>query len=79
MSDLDYSQGRFAAMVDLVNWLEKHSEYIKWAKLNNWRGLLGIVECLAENADEFERCAEFLELSIKRDGKKLRFSVEKGR
>ena len=71
----EYEHGRLTALLDLVNWIERHSESIKFHRLNNFAGLLAVVKCLLDNREAFQKYADTLELKVKRDGKKLLVSV----
>lgn len=49
---------------DVKNYLEKHSQVIKFYKLNNQKGLLKLIEAFINRIDEFCIYADDIELHL---------------
>ena len=68
-----YRQGYFKCLLDIRNWIERHSESLKRNKLFNKKGILLLLKGILENEEEFMEWGEWTEFVLKKDGSGIIF------
>ena len=68
VKESEYRHGYNKAIIDIANWIERHSESIKHDKLNNTKGFLRLLKAFYENSEMFIQNGESLALRRNNDG-----------
>ena len=69
----DYENGYSKAIQDVKNFFNQHSASLKYNKMFNSKDIISLLSFLEKERDAFMKYGEDLEVSFKREGKKITF------
>ena len=69
--DTTHKQGYDKALLDVKNWIERHSESMKYHKLNNAKGIMMLMNAFIENSEKLREYGDYTEFILSSDKKKI--------
>lgn len=75
LESCDYEYGYTKAVSDIKNYLESHSETLKWHKMNNLKGICEILSLFEKEHDTLLKYGPDIEVIVNYEGKKRILSV----
>ena len=67
LQELDYENGYKKAVIDITNYIDKHSASLKFNKMFNHKGLHALLAGIIDNIDTFMNEAEDTEFIVTKD------------
>jgi hypothetical protein len=67
----DYNRGYAKALIDVQNFLESHSEAMKYNKLYSHKGISAVLSALIQNREELRETGTVDDLIAKKDKKNI--------
>ena len=67
----DYNRGYTKALIDVQNFLESHSEAMKYNKLYSYKGISAILVALIQNHEELRETGTVDNLIVEKDNKNI--------
>ena len=62
-----YNQGYSRALLDVKNWIEKHSISLKQNKMFNEKGIIALLKAMGDNEETFEKYGDETEFTVTSD------------
>lgn len=69
--DTTHKQGYDQALLDVKNWIERHSKSMKYHKLNNAKGIMMLMNAFIENSEKLREYGDYTEFVLSSDKKKI--------
>lgn len=71
LKSCDYENGYKQALLDVCSYIERHSQSIKYSKMSNVKGIVALVNAMAEHYDVFMRLGDETAFRVGKDRKVL--------
>ena len=70
LQSCDYENGYTKALIDVLNWFERHSDCLRYTKMYNKIGVEAMLRGMLNNREMFMDFGEMTEFKVIRDEKK---------